>query len=132
MQVVIDTSALIAVLTNERHKRQLIAITEGAELLAPSSLHWEIGNAFSAMFKQQRISLDEAVEAVKIYQQVPIRFSDIELEAALELSDRLSIYAYDAYVIGCALKHRARLLSLDQKMLAAARQVGVLVEEVEL
>jgi predicted nucleic acid-binding protein len=132
MQVVIDTSALIAVLINEPHKRQLISITEGAELLAPSSLHWEIGNAFSAMFKQQRISLDDAIAAVKIYQQIPMRFSDIDLEVALDLSDRLSIYAYDAYVIGCALKHRARLLSLDKKMIAAARQVGIGVEEVEL
>lgn len=132
MHVVIDTSALIAVLTNEPYKRQLISITEGAELLAPSSLHWVIGNAFSAMFRQQRISFDEAIEAVKIYRQIPVRFSDIELELALELSDRLSIYAYDAYVIGCALKHRARLLSLDKKMIAAARQVGVRVEEVEV
>jgi predicted nucleic acid-binding protein len=123
---------MIAVLTNEPHKGQLISITEGAELLAPSSLHWEIGNAFSAMFRQQRISFDEAVEAVKIYQQIPVRFSDIELEVALELSDRLGIYAYDAYVIGCALKHRARLLSLDRRMIAAAGEVGVRVEEVEL
>jgi len=45
--------------------------------------------------------------------KIPIRFIDIELGIALELSHNLNIYAYDAYVIGCSLKHNAALLSLD-------------------
>jgi predicted nucleic acid-binding protein len=74
MKIVVDTSVVIAVITNEKHKEQLIVTTKGADLIAPSSLHWEIGNAFSAMFKRGRISLDQAKGAIKSYGDIPIRF----------------------------------------------------------
>ncbi len=34
MKFVLDTSVIIAVITNEEHKAQLVKITEGAELIA--------------------------------------------------------------------------------------------------
>ncbi len=130
MNVVIDTSAVIAVITNEQHKKKLITATKGADLIAPYSLHWEVGNAFSAMFKRQRITLDQAIAALEAYHQIPIRFSDVELGIALELANSLGVYAYDAYVIGCALKHNSSLISLDDGLLEAAGNAGVKVKEI--
>ncbi len=52
MDIVLDTSVIIAVIANEPEKRVLIRLTKGAELIAPQSVHWEIGNAFSAMLKR--------------------------------------------------------------------------------
>ena len=75
MNLVIDTSVIIAVITNEKHKKELIKLTQGANLIAPSSLHWEIGNAFSAMFKRNKISLELAMKAIDAYKQIPIQFS---------------------------------------------------------
>ena len=132
MNLIVDTSIIIAVITNEKHKKQLIKATKGADLIAPSSLHWEIGNAFSAMFKRKRINIKQAIAALEAYHQIPIRFSDIELGIALELSHNLNIYAYDAYVIGCALKHNAALLSLDEGLLKAAKEAGVKIREVKI
>jgi hypothetical protein len=37
-----------------RPPRRLIEMTKSAELIAPSSLHWEVGNVFSAMFRRNR------------------------------------------------------------------------------
>ncbi len=130
MNIVVDTSAVIAVITNEQHKKKLITATKGADLIAPSSLHWEVGNAFSAMFKRQRITLDQAIAALEAYHQIPIRFSDVELSIALELASSLGVYAYDAYVIGCALKHNSSLISLDDGLLEAAENAGVKVKEI--
>jgi predicted nucleic acid-binding protein len=130
MNLVVDTSIIVAVITNEKHKKQLIKVTKGADLIAPSSLHWEIGNTFSAMFKRDRITIKQAMVALEAYQQIPIRFSDIELGIALELAHNLNIYAYDAYVIGCALKHNTALLSLDKGLLKAAKEAGVKTKEV--
>ena len=130
MNVVIDTSAVIAVITNEQHKNKLVTATKGADLIAPSSLHWEVGNAFSAMFKRQRVTLDQAISALEAYHQIPIRFSDVELGIALELASSLGVYAYDAYVIGCALKHNSSLISLDDSLLEAAGNAGVKVREI--
>ena len=56
MKIVIDTSVIIAVITNEPHRESLLQATLGAELLAPPSVHWEIGNAFSAMLKRNKIT----------------------------------------------------------------------------
>ena len=103
MNLVIDTSVIIAVITNENHKSQLIMLSKGADLLAPSSMPWEIGNAFSAMFKRNRITLKQATGALAAYNQIPIRFYDVSLSTALDLARRLNVYAYDAYVIVCAL-----------------------------
>jgi predicted nucleic acid-binding protein len=55
--LVVDTSTVIAVIANEPEKPLLIAKTQGYELLAPHSLGWEVGNAFSAMIKRGRITL---------------------------------------------------------------------------
>jgi predicted nucleic acid-binding protein len=127
---VLDASAVIAVITNEVHRPALIQLTEGAELLSPWSLPIEIGNAFSAMFKRKRISLDQAKAAVKAYQQIPIRLLDIDLMRSLEISHDLGIYAYDAYLIDCGLQNRAPLLTVDKGLQDAARRAGVEVPEV--
>jgi predicted nucleic acid-binding protein len=127
--VVIDASAVIAVVTNEAHKPALIRLTEGVELLSPSSLPVELGNAFSAMFKRRRISLPEARAAVEAYKRIAIRLTAIDLGQALALSHQLGIYAYDAYLIACGLQYRSPLLTLDGGLRNAARLVGVEVLE---
>ena len=131
MNIVVDTSVVLAVITNEAHKSKIQKITKGADLIAPSSLHWEIGNAFSAMFKRRRVTLEQALAAIQAYRQIPIRFSEIELEYAIELAEKLDVYAYDAYVIGCALKHKAPMITLDSGLVEAAERSGVRVERVD-
>ena len=130
MNVIVDTSAVIAVITNEKHKKELIKLTEGVELMAPYALHWEIGNAFSAMFKRKRIKYLQAISAIRYYREIPIRFIDIELDFALEIASKLDIYAYDAYFLCCASQHNSPLLSLDQKLLTAATDIGIKIIEV--
>ena len=130
LEIVIDTSALIAVLTGEPTRDQLIARTQGAELLAPGSVHWEIGNAFSALVKRRRLKLPEVQAALAAYGQIPIRFVEVEPGAAVELADRFGLYAYDAYLIACARRQRAPLLTLDTRLGRAAREAGVEILEV--
>jgi predicted nucleic acid-binding protein len=130
MDIVVDASALIAVVTNEAQKSALIEVTRQANLIAPSSIHWEMGNAFSAMLKRQRITIEQARQAIEIYHEIPIRFVDIELAEALELAAELNIYAYDAYLVRCAAKYRAPLLTLDEGLARVAKQKGISVLEV--
>lgn len=130
MDIVVDTSTLIAVIANEPEKEALIELTTGADLIAPHSVHWEIGNAFSAMLKRGRITVEQAIQAVQIYQQIPIRFVDVELEETLKIVDALGIYAYDAYLIRCALKYKSPLISLNRNLIDAARWMKVRIMEV--
>jgi predicted nucleic acid-binding protein len=131
MNLAVDTSVIIAVIANEPAKGVLIAQTQGAELFAPRSLHWEIGNAFSAMLKRERITLEQAKTAVEIYEQIPLTLIDVDLTQALELASRLNIYAYDAYIIACASNQNCSLLTLDGGLSYAAKAAGVNVLEVK-
>jgi predicted nucleic acid-binding protein len=54
-EIVVDASAIIAVILNEPEKSKIIDISDDSLLIAPSSIHWEIGNAISAMFKRKRL-----------------------------------------------------------------------------
>lgn len=102
MAIVVDTSVILAVVLNEPGKSALIRLTTGAELLAPVSLHWEIGNALSSLFKRRRITEAEGQQALDEYQKIPIRFLDVPLDEALHVAAQHRIYAYDAYFLVCA------------------------------
>jgi predicted nucleic acid-binding protein len=130
MDIVVDTSVIIAVIASEPEKEALVEVTTGADLIAPHSVHWEIGNAFSAMLRRERIRLEQAIQAVQLYQQIPIRLVDVELEETLKIADTLGIYAYDAYLIRCALKYQSPLISLDRNLVNAAKEMKARVIEV--
>ena len=130
MAVVVDTSVILTVVLNEPRKATLIRLTTGADLIAPASLHWEIGNALSAMFKRHRLTREEGLQALVEYRKIPIRFLDVRLEDAVALAAQLDIYAYDAYFIACARSQAAALLTVDNGLSSAARTVGLTVLEV--
>jgi predicted nucleic acid-binding protein len=130
MDVVVDASVIIAVIANEPEKDRLIGLTRGADLIAPFSVHWEIGNAFSAMLKRNRITLHQALQAIEIYRRIPIRFAEVALEESLKIAAELNLYAYDAYLIRCAFKYNAPLISLDKNLVRVAQTKGAKVIEV--
>jgi predicted nucleic acid-binding protein len=130
MKIVIDTSAIIAVISNEPNKRRIIEVSTGCELIAPSSVHWEIANAFSAMFKQKRVSLENSIECVEKYKKIPIRFYEVDLVKSLEFSHKLGIYAYDAFLITCSKSYNAPLLTLDKNLNAKGIEAGIKTLEI--
>ena len=131
MEVVTDTSSIIAVILNEPIKPALIELTQGVKFIAPHSIPWEIGNALSAMFKRKRITLEQAKVALRLYRNIPITFVDVQLESAVEIAKQLNIYAYDAYLLTCALQHQAPLISLDKRLIQAAKLLNITVLEIK-
>ena len=130
MNVVVDTSVLIAVVLNEPEKEGIVRATAGHSLIGPESIRWEMGNAFSAMFKKRRIALRQGQQALAVFESIPIRYVDVDLMHALQLAHDVGIYAYDAYFLECALRHRAPLISLDGLMIEKAKSLGIAALEV--
>lgn len=128
--IVIDTSALIAVIANEPEKERLIALVEGCSLVAPKSVYWEIGNAFSAMLKRSRVTMNQVERALTAFSAVPVRYVDVDLREALAIAGQHGIYACDAYLLASAMRHKAPLLSLDQQMVRMATDLCIDVLEV--
>jgi predicted nucleic acid-binding protein len=84
------------------------------------------------MFKRKSIDLDAALELLDAYAAIPIRLIDVALKQAVALSARLNVYAYDAYVIACAVNQRAPILTLDRGLIERAREVKLDVLEVSV
>ncbi|MFZ1289054.1 MAG: type II toxin-antitoxin system VapC family toxin [Melioribacteraceae bacterium] len=130
MSLAVDTSVIISVITNEKTKSKLIKITEGEDLIAPASLHWEVGNAFSSMLKREIITVDLIKKALEYYQMIPLRLVEINLFSSLEISKRFNIYAYDAYFIECSKNFNIPLISLDKKLIDVAKKLNLKIIEV--
>lgn len=121
----IDTSVVVAVIAGEQERDALIAHARGMALVAPNSVHWEVGNALAAMLKRHRAILDQILQMLAAFHQVPIRFVDVNLAASVRLAAEHGLYAYDAYLIACAREQRCPLLTLDDALARAARAAGV-------
>ncbi len=114
-----------------QRRRTAFQRRERLALVAPASLDIKVGNAFSRMFKRKRIDLETAERALDAYFQIPIIAIDIDLPSAVRLSHELNVYAYDAYVIDCASKRSAPLISLDGGLLEACRRAKIDLIEVK-
>ncbi len=130
MQVVIDVSALLAVLLDEAHRQPVVAATAGVTLVAPASLPWELGNALSASLKRRRFPLATARAVIAGFERVPIRLLPVDLTRALELAQAHQLYAYDAYFLAACRSVRAPLLTLDRGLRAAATSANIALVEV--
>jgi predicted nucleic acid-binding protein len=130
VDIIIDTSALIAVIVGEPERSRIVQITTGNTLLGPGSIPWEIGNAFSAMFKQNRLTLKEAQKGLAIFQSIPIRYMEADFDNVLRLSKNTNTYAYDAYFLDCAVRRKAPLLTLDRNLRTAAQKINIEILEV--
>jgi predicted nucleic acid-binding protein len=130
VQIVVDASALLAVLLDEAHREGVVEGTAGATLCAPASLPWEMGNALSASLKRRRFSLEVAQAAAATFEGIPIRLVPVDLASALELAHEHRLYAYDAYLLAVCLALRAPLLTLDQNLRKAAVAARIALIEV--
>ena len=130
MDIVIDASAILAVIVDEPERDRVVEMTAGHSLVGPGSIPWEVGNAFSSMLKQRRLGLEDAKRGLDIFQSVPIRYLAVDLENAIAIADASNLYAYDAYFLDCASRHAAPLLTLDRPLRKAADKIGIHVLEV--
>jgi predicted nucleic acid-binding protein len=128
--IVVDTSALLAVLLHEPQRPVLIAATRDATLLAPGSVPWEVGNGLIAGFRRGRLTARDVREAWMSFGRIPLRLADVTIARALTLAEQHGLYAYDAYVLELARAERAPLLTLDRRLVDAAERLGVEISEV--
>jgi predicted nucleic acid-binding protein len=129
MDIVVDTSALLAVIVAEPERDRIVELTSGRTLIGPGSIPWEIGNAFSAMIKQRRLGLMEAQQGLQIFYTIPLRLVKVDMNNALSIANQTKLYAYDAYVLDCAIRYSVPLLTLDHGLQRAARKLGIKLME---
>lgn len=130
MDIVIDASAILAVIVNEPERERIVELTSDNSLVSPGSIPWEVGNAFSAMLKQERVDIEAARRGLAIFKSIPIRYIAVDLEDALSIAHAQNLYAYDAYLLAVAKRHNAPLLTLDRPLKRAAAKMNIHLLEI--
>ncbi len=125
--IVIDTSAVIAVILDEPERSALVGLTEDTELAAPGCILWEVANAFSAMFRRKCLNLKDALMAMNSFESIPIQLLEVKMDNVLKYCSRYNMYACDAFYLDCAKRQKAPLLTLDRRLREIAREENIRV-----
>ncbi len=129
MDLIVDTNIFLAVALNEPEKAGIIKASSGHDAVSPEILLYEIGNALSAMVKRHRLTENEALAALNITNNIPVKLIKCDIQKSLELAIKFNIYAYDAYFLQCALSSNNPLITLDKGMKAVAKELNIKVLE---
>jgi predicted nucleic acid-binding protein len=129
MRIVSDASIFLAIALYESDRDWVIEKTHGAEIVSPEVLPYEIGNALITVRKKGRLDDREILKAFDISQRISVKLVSVKISEALKIAVRFNIYAYDAYYLQCSIENRLPLISLDNRMYAVAKNLGIRVLE---
>ena len=129
MNVLIDASAIMPILINEPEKSNIVNASRNCELLAPSILPYEIGNALTRLKKRQILNEKQIIAVFKDFKKIPLRLLEVNIEDALKIACKYAIYAYDAYYLEIACRLNLPILTLDEPMKKIAFDLGLKVLE---
>ena len=125
MEVLLDASAIMAIILNEPNRHEVIKLTENTILLAPEVISFEIGNALINLHKKQKITEEKLISAYKKYTSIPIRIITVDVEKALKIACMYGIFAYDAYYLEIAVRLKLPLITFDKQMESVGLQLKI-------
>lgn len=121
--VVVDASAILSVLLGDEQQPPKIKTAlqayaqEKLELIAPTLLKFEVGNALRSAFLRDRLSQDTAKALYDQFLQLPISYvKTLNLGQVLALALKKELSFYDASYLFLAQNLQASLLTLDKKL----------------
>jgi predicted nucleic acid-binding protein len=124
MEILLDASAIMAVIAEEPEGATVLSLTMGKSIVSPSVVSFEIANALTKMMKKKVIdSKDKMIKVFQEFKRVRIKIVDIDIEKSLEIAWDYKIYAYDAFYLETAKRLNVPLLTFDGNM----NRVGVLM-----
>jgi len=128
MEIVLDASAILAVIVDEPEARIVIDCTRDAVIVSPNIVSCEVANALSRMMKRGMVnSKEQMISLIRNFGEIPMRTVGVELEKALEIAWDNRIYAYDAFYLETAKRLELPLLTFDSGMIRVAGNLGITV-----
>lgn len=131
MNMVIDTSAIIASVMRGPERDALVEAASGHVLIAPGFVQWEVCQALSVMIRQKGIDVVEAQRGMEILDNIPLRYVDVDMAQVLSIASRMKGVAADAFLLETAIRYNAPLLTLDRSLGRAAESFGIDVVRLE-
>lgn len=129
MEIVSDASVFLSIVLDEDDRRWIIEKTAGCSIVSPEVLPYEIGNALIAVNRKGRLNDREILRAFDISQKIPVTLVPVKIPDAMKIVVRYNIYAYDAFYVQCCIENKLPLISLNTRMCAVAKNLGIKVVE---
>ena len=119
--IVVDCSALSAVLFDEPARDEALARLIGRSLHAPNLLDHEIASVALKKRRRQEGPADALAQALADYAASDIVLHPVDLVAQYELAARYELSAYDAAYLWLAAELKAPLATFDRRLAEAAQ-----------
>ena len=125
MEILLDASAIMAVIVDEPEREIVIKLTKNATIFSPDMVSYEIANGLTKMMKRKIIDKETMINAYWYFRKIPIEGAKVDVEKALELAWEYSTYAYDAYYLETAKRLKLPLLTFDSGMSRIGKEIGI-------
>ena len=123
--IVIHASCVLSFLLNQEGSKNVVSIVGENQLVAPSCLPFEIGNAISKLIKRKLISVYEGVSVFHEFARIPIRLIEPDIPNSILIAGESESYAYDCYYLNIASQMVLPLFTYDDKMKETAEKRGI-------
>ena len=128
MEIVLDASAIIAVINDEPEAILILEHSQNAIFISPNIISFEIANSLSRMLKKGLINeYSKMMDLINSFQQIPIKLIENNLENVIKIVWDYKIYAYDAFYLETARSLNIPLLTLDKEMRKIGKDFGIKV-----
>jgi predicted nucleic acid-binding protein len=125
MEMIVDASAIMAVIIEEPGREIVIELTKNVTIASPNMVGYEIANGLTKMMKKKIIEKDEMINAIKYFRRIPIKAIEVDLEKVIEIAWRYNIYSYDACYLESAQRLNLPLLTFDGNMVRIGKEIGL-------
>ena len=122
---VVDASALASLLFGEPEAERVAASLEDAELLAPSLIRYELASVCEKKRRLHPAQQDSLLTALALYPRLGVAEVEVPASEMARLARTADVTAYDAAYLWVARHADIPLLTLDRKLAAAARALGL-------
>lgn len=123
MHVVVDASAIAAVLLLEPEGSTIRAYCEGETLIAPHLIDYELANVMRNRIRSNPRDEVASRALTHVLPRLDIRRVAVRPTDILELSLRTGLTPYDASYLWLAIQHDAELVTLDRNLARANEAV---------
>jgi predicted nucleic acid-binding protein len=117
---VVDASALAALLFGEPEADSVANRLEGARLVAPSLVDFELANVCLTKMRRLPKNRDTLRAAFRLLHRLSVEIVAVDHPAILDLAEATGLTAYDASYLWLARALGAELVTLDRKLAAAS------------
>ncbi|GHT58832.1 twitching motility protein PilT [Spirochaetia bacterium] len=128
MEILLDASAIMAVIADEPESEIVINCTKEAIIIAPNIVSFEIANGLTKMMKKRIIDTqEEMIALIRNFKKIPIKMVETDIEKSLEIAWKYKIYAYDAFYLETSQRLDLPLLTFDGGMRRIGKEIGLTV-----